>query len=371
MQVSLLLWAYYTDINYFIQKIPTYYILSLQTFILLRYRFSTVIPLLFISGYCHAQLQRFHFSQPKMGSPFNLIFYANDSTRANVLAAKCFQLVDSLNVIFSDYLPTSELSKLSATAGKESKPVPVSPAMMDILLRSKKAYQQSNGAFDVTIGPLIKVWRQARKEKTFPDDTIIKKILPLVNFNNIHIDTIHQTVLLTKRGMQLDVGGIAKGYTAQQVINLLKQNGITQALVDAGGDIAASGAPPNTNGWSIGINVPETEDDLLSKKIVLHDMAVATSGDVYQYIEHNGKKYSHITDPRTGYGVTLQRNVTVIAKDGATADWLATACSILPIKEAKKLATSMHAQLLIATTKEDHILFYFTKGFTNYLSVAK
>jgi thiamine biosynthesis lipoprotein len=170
--------------------------------------------------------------------------------------------------------------------------------------------------------------------------------------------------------MLLDLGGIAKGYTAQQVIDFLKQNGITQALVDAGGDIATTGSPPAAKGWTIGINVPETQNDLLPKRIVLHDMAVATSGDVYQYVEHNGKKYSHITDPRTGYGVTSQRNVTVIAKDGATADWLATACSILPINDAKKLATNMHAQLLIAIVQEGKPLFYFTKGFANYLNTA-
>jgi thiamine biosynthesis lipoprotein len=327
--------------------------------------------LLFVFTCCSAQLKRFSFTQPKMGSPFNIIFYADDSAKANTLAAQSFQLIDSLNNIFSDYLPNSELSQLSATAGKTNTPVPVSPLMLDILLRSKEAYEKSSGTFDITIGPLIKLWRQARKAQTFPDDSTIGNTLLLTGFKYLHIDTTAKTVLLTKRGMQLDLGGIAKGYTAQQVIDFLRQNGIIQALVDAGGDIATSGAPPAAKGWTIGINVPETAEDLLPKRIVLHDMAVATSGDVYQYIEHNGKKYSHITDPRTGYGVTSQRNVTVIAKDGATADWLATACSILPVNEAKKLATNMHAQLLIATVQEGKPLFYFTKDFTNYLNTAK
>jgi len=318
-----------------------------------------------------AQLKRYAFSQPKMGSPFNIILYTTDSAKANTLAAESFQLIDSLNAIFSDYLPNSELSRLSATAGKTNTPVPVSPLMLDILLRSKEAWQKSKGAFDITIGPLVKLWRQARKEGSFPEDTTIKKSLMLTGFDHLQIDTAAKTVLLTKQGMQLDLGGIAKGYTAQQVINFLKQNNITRALVDAGGDIATSGAPPTAKGWTIGINVPETENDLLSNKIVLHNMAVATSGDVYQYMEHNGKKYSHITDPRTGYGVTSQRNVTIIAPDGATADWLATACSILPINAAKQLATAMHAQLLIATIQEGKTLFYFTKGFANYLSAGK
>ncbi len=329
----------------------------------------SIIPVFLIcfSG-CTAQLQRFRFSQPKMGSPFNLIFYTNDSVKATTLATQCFQLIDSLNTIFSDYLPNSDLNTLSATAGNTTTPVAVSPALFEILLRSKKGYEKSKGTFDITMGPLIKLWRQARKKDIFPEDSVIQQTRRLVGFNYIRIDTGNQTVLLTKAGMQLDLGGIAKGYTAQQVIDLLKQNGITQALADAGGDIVASGAPPAVQGWTIGINVPETAEDLLPGKIVLHDRAVATSGDVYQHLVHNGKKYSHITNPRTGYGVTSQRNVTVIAQDGATADWLATACSILPIHKAKKLAVAMHAQVLIVTLKKGKPLFNFTKGFAYYLT---
>jgi thiamine biosynthesis lipoprotein len=127
-----------------------------------------------------------------------------------------------------------------------------------------------------------------------------------------------------------------------------------------------SAAAPGTNGWSIGINAPENKEEILQKKLLLQNKSVATSGDVYQYMEKDGKKYSHITDPRTGYGVSFQRNVTVIANDGATADWLATACSILPLQKAKKLARKMNAELLIATIKKGKINFYATKGFADY-----
>jgi thiamine biosynthesis lipoprotein len=166
--------------------------------------------------------------------------------------------------------------------------------------------------------------------------------------------------------MQLDFGGIAKGYIAQRVIDYLKTSGIQQALADAGGDIVMSGAPLNQKGWLVGVNVPETTDDLLNKKLQLSNCSVATSGDVYQYIEKNGVKYSHIINPITGYGVTNLRNVTIIAKTGATADWLATACSILPIKEAKKLAISHQAALLITTLKNGKLIFEATSNFKNY-----
>jgi thiamine biosynthesis lipoprotein len=166
--------------------------------------------------------------------------------------------------------------------------------------------------------------------------------------------------------MQLDFGGIAKGYIAQWVINFLKANGIQQALVDAGGDIVMSGAPLNQQGWLIGVNLPETTDDLLNKKLQLSNCSVATSGDVYQFIEYKGVKYSHIINPLTGYGVTNLRNVTIVAKTGATADWLATACSILPIQEAKQLAISHQAALLITTLKNGKLVFEATPNFKNY-----
>jgi thiamine biosynthesis lipoprotein len=170
--------------------------------------------------------------------------------------------------------------------------------------------------------------------------------------------------------MQLDFGGIAKGYIAQWVIDYLKMNGIQQALADAGGDIVMSGAPLNTKGWLIGVNLPETTDDLVNKKLQLSNCAVATSGDVYQYFEKEGVKYSHIINPLTGYGVSSLRNVTIIAKTGATADWLATACSIIPIKQAKALALSNHAALFISTLQKGKLHFESTENFKNYWQTA-
>ena len=129
--------------------------------------FSVVFLLIILVGY--TQPKRFTFSQPKMGSPFNIIFYSGDSLQANTIATQCFQLVDSFVIIYSDYLDSSELNKLCARAGKTNNSVTVSPALFDILLLSKIAYEKSEGTFDITLGPLTKLWRKARKEKIFPD----------------------------------------------------------------------------------------------------------------------------------------------------------------------------------------------------------
>ena len=311
-----------------------------------------------------AQQSRFSFTESKMGAPFTVIFYSNDSAQAARVAKRCFIIVDSFNFIFSDYIDTSELSKLTATAGINSQATTVSPALYDILLKSKKAYELSEGAFDITMGPLSKLWRKSRKQHQFPNDSTVKRVRNLIGFDKLIIDTITKTARLTQLGMQLDLGGIAQGYVAQKIIDFLHTQGINNALVNASGDIVMSGAPIDKKGWVVGVNIPETTDELLTQKLVLQNIAVTTSGDAYQFMEKDGKRYSHIIDPTTGYGVTSQRNVTVIAADGTTADWLATACSILPIKKAKKLASFLGAEVLIAEVKRGKLVLNSTKGFS-------
>ena len=153
---------------------------------------------------------------------------------------------------------------------------------------------------------------------------------------------------------------------AKSLLIILKTKNINIALVDASGDIVMSEAPPGKDGWTIGVNLPENENEIWDKKLELKNFAVSTSGDVYRYTIHNGIKYSHIIDPGTGYGVTSQRNVTVIAKYGADADWLATACSILPLKKALALAKKEHAAILIATLSGEKIVTYQSKSFDKY-----
>lgn len=324
----------------------------------------TIALLVFSTSLLQAQTRKFSYSEMKMGSAFNLIIVSADSNKANHLARKSYELVDSLNHIFSNYDSSSELSKINASAGLL--PYKMSRAMLDLVQKSQYAYIQSKGAYDISIGPLSSLWRKARKAKLFPEASTVLATKKLVGLNQVKINKRLGTIFLPNANMQLDFGGIAKGYIAQWVINFLKANGIQQALADAGGDIVMSGAPLNQQGWLIGVNLPETTDQLLNKKLQLSNCSVATSGDVYQFIEYKGVKYSHIINPLTGYGVTNLRNVTIVAKTGATADWLATACSILPIKEAKQLAISHQAALLITTLKNGKLVFEATPSFKNY-----
>jgi len=330
-----------------------------SSFFILAFLIATLFP---ISGY--AQQNKYHFSASKMGSPFNLVLWTNDSSSAQNHADACFQLIDSLNHIFSNYDSTSELSYINQQAGMQS--TLVSPLMWELLQLSKKAFYGSKGAFNIAMGPITSLWRNARHEKIFPTVASVKKQLKLCHFKDIQWDSIHHSIYLPFKGMQLDVGGIGKGYIAQKVVTFLQSRGVKCALADAGGDIVMSQVPPYQKGWKVGINIPEKSDDLLPQALIIHNKSVATSGDVYQFIEHKGVKYSHIIDPQTGYGVTSLRNVTVIANDGATADWLATACSILPLQEAKLVASAQQAELLITFMKQGKLKRKSTKGFDAY-----
>lgn len=312
-----------------------------------------------------AQVARFQYSTEKMGSPFNLTFATTSQAKADEISKACFLLVDSLVHIFSDYDSSSELNSINHNAGIA--PVNVSSRLLDLLLISKHAYYESEGAFNIAVGPLSVLWRNARKLKIFPNanEVIIAKQLSV--FSLIEIDSLKQLVYLPLKGMRLDLGGLGKGYIAQLVLNYLSNEGINQAMVDAGGKIVMTNSMPPNDSWKIGINLSSSKTKVLSKKLFLTNCAVATSGDIYQFMYNKGKKYSHIINPETGYGLNSQRNVTVIAKEGTEADWLATACSILPIKAAITLVESKNGGILIAEQKRGRVKYYKSKEFDKFL----
>jgi FAD:protein FMN transferase len=325
--------------------------------------------LVFLLDNSYAQPKRYSFSQQKMGGPFNIILYADDSIRAEAVALNCFLLTDSLVSIFSDYLDSSELNRLSASAGRFNQPFIVSPALLDILLIAQRAWLLSQGSFDITLGPLTRLWRKARKENKWPSAQQISEKLALTGFDKVSIDSQNRVVLLKKPGMLLDLGGIAQGYIAQQVINRIKLSGLNTALVDVSGDICTLGKPPLKNGFVIAVNLPEQTDQLMPKHLLINNLSVTTSGDTYQYLLHGGKKYSHVLNPATGLGLTNSRNVTVIAGDGTTADWFTKACSLLPLPAAKKLAKTLHAEFMIAEVKNNRLVTYQSENFASYWQV--
>lgn len=294
---------------------------------------------------------RHEFVQMHMGMPFKLALYAADEASANVAARAAFARIKELNGVMSDYEPESELMLLCKTAG-QGKPVKVSDDLLAVLTRSCQLSERSGGAFDVSVGPLVKLWRKARRSKELPHPDQIESARAAVDYRQIRIDAKAQTIELLKPGMQLDLGGIAVGYAIDQALDVLKKLGVRSALIDGSGDIGVSDAPPGTDGWRIGIAPLEPDADP-SRFLLLKNAAVTTSGDAWQYVEIAGKRYSHIVDPHTGLGLTERSSVTVIARDCTAADSYATAVSVLgPERGMKLIEETPAAAVLIVRVVE-------------------
>jgi thiamine biosynthesis lipoprotein len=281
----------------------------------------------FLTGLGEPHLARFTYREPHMGTMFKIILYAPDEAEAGRAAKAAFERIAALDAMMSDYRPASELMQLCRKAG--GGPVHVSEPLFYVLARAQEVSRLSGGAFDVTVGPVVRLWRRARKTEQLPDPQKLAQARALLGYQNIRLDNQNHTVQLLKPGMQLDLGGIAKGYAADEGLRVLQQHGITRALVAAGGDIAVSGPPSDAAGWKIGIAPLEDPNAKPSRYLLLHDAAVSTSGDAEQYVEVGGKRYSHIVDPRTGMGLVGRQSVTVVARHGIMADSLTKVVCVL------------------------------------------
>jgi len=271
---------------------------------------------------------RFEFSQPQMGVPFRIVLYAADRPAAEAAAHAAFERIAQLNDLLSDYEMDSELSQLSRTSG-QGRSVAVSADLWKVLRRSQQMARRTNGAFDVTVGPVVSLWRKARREKQMPDPARLAEARAAVGYEKLQLDAGHQTAKLLLPAMRLDLGAIAKGYAVDEALKTLRAHHCPRALVAGGGDMVAGDPPPGTKGWRIEIAPLDITNGPPKKFVLLSRMALATSGDVFQHVEIQNKRYSHIVDPRTGLGLTDHSLVTVIAPDGMTADSLATAVSVL------------------------------------------
>lgn len=281
------------------------------------------------------RLQRFAFSEPHMGTLFKIVLYAPDEATAKKAAQAAFARIAELDRIMSDYQADSELMQLCKKAGGPAALVSVD--LFKVLQEAEKIARITDGASDISIGPVVRLWRKARRTGKMPDAHEIKKALALVDYRNIRLDAKKRTVQLLVAGMLLDLGSIAKGYAADAVLEVLRRHGITRALVAAGGDVAVSDAPPNQRGWKIGIAPLRDPQGEPKHFILLKNAAVSTSGDSHQYVEIDGKRYSHVLDPKTGLGLIGRRSVTIIAPNCTTSDAWDTACGVMGIERSLKL----------------------------------
>lgn len=301
-----------------------------------------------------------------MGTLFRISVYAPNEAAAKKASDKAFERIAQLDAIMSDYKPASELMLLCKKAGGD--PVEVSPDLYKVLERAEEIARETEGAFDISISPVVKLWRKARRTRALPPADELKKALAKVDFTKIKLDPMRRTVQLLLVGMLLDLGGIAKGYAADAALEVLRSQGFRSASVAAGGDIAIGDSPPGERGWKVGIAALKDPDGPPTHWLLLKNAAVSTSGDSEQYVEIAGKRYSHIMDPKTGLGLTGRRSVTVIAPNATTSDALATALAVMGLDRALKfLETRKDLDGLLVYEMDGKEVTRSTKNFATLL----
>jgi FAD:protein FMN transferase len=278
--------------------------------------------------------KRFAYEKAEMGLPFRITLYAADEASAKAAAAAAFERISQLNAVLSDYDPDSELSRLSRTHDKD---VPVSTDLWNVLERAQAMSARSDGAFDVTVGPLVNLWRNARRKHELPSRELIDEMRSRVGWKFLQLNPETRSVRLLKEEMRLDCGSIGKAYAVDEALKILRARGITRALVGGSGDMAAGDPPPGKEGWKIEAAPLDAPDAPKGEIVLLNNSAIATSGDIFQHVEIDGVRYSHIVNPHTGLGLTDHSLVTILASDCATANSLSTTVSILGPERGMRL----------------------------------
>jgi thiamine biosynthesis lipoprotein len=270
---------------------------------------------------------RHAFAEPHMGTTARIVLYASDAAQAQRAAEAGFARIRALDAVLSDYRDDSELNRLAARAGQG--PVPIGTDLYTVLEAAQSLALRSGGAFDVTRGAVTRIWRQARRLDERPDPARLAAALALGSYRDLQLDPVARTAALTRAGMRLDVGGIAKGYAAEQALRAVAEAGAPRALVALGGDIALGAPPPDAAGWRVDVAALDVPGAPAAGTLLLHDAAVSTAGDAEQWMLIDGVRHSHVLDARTGLPLIERSTTTVIAARGLQADGLDTAASVL------------------------------------------
>ena len=272
--------------------------------------------------------ERFVFEEPHIGTLVRIILYAPSQDVAERAAGEAFDSFRRVNSIMNTYDRDSELSQLCATRGW----IRVSDDLFTVLQAARHYNAISDGAFDVTVGPMVRLWRRSFRQRELPTERRIEEAKQLVGNHLWEMDKCTKSVRLLKEGMVFDLSAIAKGYAVDRAFEIIQRHGITSVLVDAGGDFSIGAAPPNTEGWRIAKN---------DETVLMQNTAMATSGGQFQYVDIDGVRYLHIVDPKTGLGMTSAKTVHIIAPTAMEADALATAVFVLGRERGKALIATL------------------------------
>ena len=320
-----------------------------------------------LGGSQHPALHRYESVEPYMGTLVKITVYATDGQAADKSFRAAFDRIGELDRILSDYKSDSELNRIATTAVDH--PVRVSDELFTVLAASQELAAATDGAFDVTQGPVIRLWREARRTSHLPADSALREAASRSGYRKLHLDSDNHTVRLDQPGMALDVGAIGKGYAASEALKVLGQTGIRSALVAVSGDLAFSEAPPGERGWRIGIHAEDPALTSVPGVLELTNAAVSTSGNSEQHLDVGGRRYSHIINPSSGMGLVDDITVTVIAPSGLDADGLDTAVSVVgPERGLVLIESRPHVAALIVQRTSAGAKVVMSSGFKELAS---
>jgi thiamine biosynthesis lipoprotein len=306
-----------------------------------------------------------------MGTIAHIIAVAPDQRTANKSIEAAFEQLRDIEALMSYHKDNSELANVNRNAYKA--PVKVSSQTFEVLQKSIEFSSLSDGAFDITVGPLMDLWRSAAEANSVPSDSKLAEVRAKVGYQKLILDANERTVRFALEGMKLDLGGIAKGYAIDKAIEAIQNCGVTGALVDVGGNIRCFGTPPKgKTHWQIGLQDPNASKDDINIEnpilvLKLTDAAIATSGHYRRFALIQGKKYSHIIDTKTGSSSDKLASVTIIAKDATTADALSTAVIVLGAEKGLALIKKLPETEAILITAQPKYKIIKTSGVEKYI----
>jgi thiamine biosynthesis lipoprotein len=264
-----------------------------------------------------------------LGSPFEISVVANDSIEASFYFKSSIIELKRIELLISDWIPESQISKVNQNAGLQK--VKVDLEVYQLIERAIKISKLTKGAFDISYASMDKIWKFDGTMKEMPSDEIIKNSVAKVGYQNIFLNKKDTSIFLKNKGMKLGLGGIGQGYIADKIKEKLQKEGCMAGLVNVSGDINTWGKLPNGKPWTVGIINPINKNKVFAT-FQLDDSAVETSGNYEKYVTFNGKRYTHIIDPRTGFPADGIISVSVFAKQTEVADALATAIFVMGVE---------------------------------------
>lgn len=290
--------------------------------------------ILFSCSCSHGTENLYERSFYSMGSTVELKFYSPSEELFHRVVDACVERTKEIDRLFSNYRDDSVLAQVNRNAGVA--PVSVPGEFLGLVRTSIRYSELTEGAFDITIGSLFELWRTETKAGRLPARSRIRDALGCTGFQKIKIDEVKSQVLLDGDCVRLDFGAIGKGYAVDEMVKIARESGITRGLVNFGGNIYAMDPPAGRKSWDVGVRKPGSGNEIISK-LDLVKKGVATSGDYERYFEHEGKRYSHIINPKTGWPAEDVTSVVAVSKSATEADVFSTAVSVLGPRGAKML----------------------------------